>query len=361
MQDELEMDFSSIFSTIRHWFLLILLFVILGGSAAVFYNYSAPIKYESSVTLYVQPQVNESEVDYQGLLTNQKMVQSYSAMLKTRAVVVKTIETLGLNLTYEQFVGMLSVSSNTDTQMIKVTIKDTDKYMVANIANVLASTFIDDIALNMGITNIKVVDPAVNPKYPVEPKTKLNFIIGIFGGLVIGLVLAFLLETMNRKIKTHDDIKKYLKIKTLGIIPHNSIDNEMNEKKKVYVKPGETNIRIFTEPNSVVSESVRMIRTNLNFSDLKLVNVTSTMPSEGKSELIANLAASFALLDKKVLIIDCDLRKPKVHKNFGLPRNIGVSDVVLSKGTLDYHRAIQTYNFEKTSIDISFIKVMPKC
>lgn len=352
MQDELEMDFSSIFSTIRHWFLLILLFVILGGSAAVFYNYSAPIKYESSVTLYVQPQVNESEVDYQGLLTNQKMVQSYSAMLKTRSVVVKTIETLGLNLTYDQFVSMLSVTSNTDTQMIKVTIKDTDKYMVANIANVLASTFIDDIALNMGITNIKVVDPAVNPEYPVEPKTKLNFIIGIFSGLVIGLVLAFLLETMNHKIKTHDDIKKYLKIKTLGIIPHNSIDNEMNEKKKVYVKPGETNVKIFTEPNSVVSESVRMIRTNLNFSDLKLVNVTSTMPSEGKSELIANLAASFALLDKKVLIIDCDLRKPKVHKNFGLPRNKGVSDIVLSKGSLDYHRAIQTYNFEKTSIDI---------
>jgi capsular exopolysaccharide synthesis family protein len=352
MQDEFEMDFSVIFSVIRHWFLLILLFIMLGGSIAVFYNYSAPIKYESTVTLYVQPQVNESEVDYQGLLTNQKMVQSYSAMLKTRTVIVTTIETLGLDLTYEEFISMLSISSDTDTQMIKATIKDTDKYKVADIANALATTFIDDIALNMGITNIKVVDPAIEPDTPVEPKTKLNFVIGIFGGLIIGLVLSFLLETMNHKIKTHEDVKKYLKVKTLGIIPHNSIDNEMKDKKKVYVKPGETNIRILTEPNSVVSESVRMIRTNLNFSDLKLVNVTSTMPSEGKSELITNLAASFALLDKKVLIVDCDLRKPKVHKNFGLPRNIGVSDIVLSKGTLDYHRAVQTYSSEKTTIDV---------
>lgn len=352
MQEELEMDFSMILPVIRHWILLIILFVILGGSIASFYNYSMPIKYESTVTLYVQPQVNESEVDYQGLLTNQKMVQSYSAMIKTRSIINKTIESLNLDINYESFSSMISVSSNTDTQMIMVTVKDTNKTEVAKMANELATTFVKEIEKSMGVNNIIIIDPAVEPKNPVEPKKTLNLIIGVMGGLMIGFVLSFLLETMNHKIKTHEDVKKYLKIKTLGVIPHNNIDNEMNDKKKVYIKPGEANIRIINEPTSMISESIRMIRTNLNFSDLKLVNITSTMPSEGKSELISNLIASFAMLDKKVLIMDCDLRKPKVHKNFALPRNKGVSDIVLSKGTMDYKDAIQKYNANDITIDV---------
>ena len=95
-----------------------------------------------------------------------------------------------------------------------------------------------------------------------------------------------------------------------------------------------------------------MLRTNLNFMDLKVINAVSTVPSEGKTEVLTNLALSFALLEKKVILIDCDLRKPKVHKNFGLCRGIGVSDIVLSKNTIDYREAIQTFKKNNVSIDI---------
>ena len=112
------------------------------------------------------------------------------------------------------------------------------------------------------------------------------------------------------------------------------------------------NIKILSDPNSLVSESVRMIRTNLDFADLKLINVTSTMPSEGKSEFITNLASSFALLDKKVLVIDCDLRKPKVHRNFGLQRGKGLSNILLSKGDVYYKNVIQGFVSNKVRIDV---------
>ena len=95
-----------------------------------------------------------------------------------------------------------------------------------------------------------------------------------------------------------------------------------------------------------------MIRTNLDFADLKLINVTSTMPSEGKSEFITNLASSFALLDKKVLVVDCDLRKPKVHRNFGLQRGKGLSNILLSKGDIYYKNVIQKFVSNKVTIDI---------
>lgn len=352
MKQEREFDVSYILSTIGRWFILILLFVILGGVGAVIYNYGAPIKYQSQTTLYVQPQVNANEVDYQGILTNQRMVKTYAQIIKSRRVTNKVIEKLELKTTYSSMMKSLNVSSNDDTQMITISYKDEDKNLARDVANEFASIFIEDIKESMNVNNINVIDEAIIAKDPVEPRVVLNFAIGIGIGLSIGLILAFLIESMDNKIKNHEDVKKYLKIKTLGVVPHNSIDNEIVDKKKVYVKPNEVNIKILNDPTSVVSESIRMIRTNLNFMDLKLINVTSTMPSEGKSEVITNLAASFAMLDKKVLIVDCDLRKPKVHRNFGLLRKQGVSNIVLSKGTLNFKDAIQTYTKDGVSIDI---------
>lgn len=352
MKEEREFDISYILSTIGRWFFLILLFVIIGGIGAAVYNYGAPIKYESKTTLYVQPQVNSNEVDYQGILTNQRMVKTYAQIIKSRKVANKVIEKLKLDLEYDELISNLTVTSSDDTQMISISIKNEDKNLAKDTANAFATVFIEEIKESMNITNIVVVDEAIINEEPVEPRVIINYIIGIGLGMAIGLVLAFMLESMDNKIKNHEDVKKYLKIKTLGVVPHNSIDNDIPDKKKVYVNPNEINIKILTDPTSVVSESIRMIRTNLNFLDLKLINVTSTMPSEGKSEVITNLAASFALLDKKVLVIDCDLRKPKIHKNFGLLRKYGVSDVVLSKGSIDYRQVVQTYQTKEVKIDV---------
>lgn len=350
--EERELDFSDILSAIRKWFLLILLFIILGGSAAAFYNYGAPIRYQSTTTLYVQPQVTASEVDYQGILTNQRMVKTYVQIMKSRKVVEKVIKQLELNQTYEEFLQNVTITSSDDTQMISISVKNLNKDSAALIANEFASTFIEEIKESMNITNIVVVDEAIANGNPVEPRIIYNYVIGIGLGAVIGLILAFLLDSMDNKIKNHEDIKKYLKIKTLGVVPDHSIDAEVKNKKKVYVKPNEVDIKILTDPTSVISESIRMIRTNLNFMDLKLINIISTLPSEGKSEVVTNLAAAFALLDKKVLVMDCDLRKPKIHKNFGLLRRNGVSDIVLSKGTMDYRTAIQKYENKDITIDV---------
>lgn len=352
MKEEREFDISYILSTIGRWFFLILLFVIIGGIGAAVYNYGAPIRYESKTTLYVQPQVNSNEVDYQGILTNQRMVKTYAQIIKSRKVATKVIEKLKLDLEYNELISSLTVTSSDDTQMISISVRNTDKNLAKNMANTFASIFIEEMKESMDITNIVVVDEAIINEEPVEPRVIVNYIIGIGLGLAIGLLLAFMLESMDNKIKNHEDVKKYLKIKTLGVVPHNSIDNDIPDKKKVYVNPNEVNIKILTDPTSIVSESIRMIRTNLNFLDLKLINVTSTMPSEGKSEVITNLAASFALLDKKVLVIDCDLRRPKIHKNFGLLRKYGVSDVVLSKGNIDYRQVVQKYQTKEVQIDV---------
>ena len=129
------------------------------------------------------------------------------------------------------------------------------------IANKVAEVFIKEIQETMEINNIKVIDEAIEGDEPVSPRVLFNCAIGFAGGLFIGLALAFLIESMDNKIKNHEDVKKYLKIKTLGVVPHNSIDYEVAGKKKAYVNPNEVNLKIINDPTSVVSESIRMIRT----------------------------------------------------------------------------------------------------
>ena len=351
-----ELDLTSIMAVIKKWMFLIIIFMILGLAAAFLYNSTATLKYQSKTTLYVEPSVSSAGVDYQGILTNQKMVQTYAEIIKSRRVINKVIENLNLNLTYEELMEELSLSSATDTQIITVAIKDSSAVRASNIANEIAKVLIKDLKENMKITNIKVIDEAIENDKAVEPRTTINMLVGLTGGMMVSLLLVFLFEASDKKITTHEDIKKYLNIKTLGIIPLNSIDDKLRSKKsKEYVKPVEDNtlnIKILSEPNSLVSESIRMIRTNLDFADLKLINVTSTMPSEGKSEFITNLASSFALLDKKVLVVDCDLRKPKVHRNFGLQRGKGLSNILLSKGEVYYKNVIQSFVCNKVRIDI---------
>ena len=348
MEEELNVNY--LFDVLKKWFLLILLCTLIGLGGAIFYGYSSPIIYESSTTLYVEPQVNSSIVDYEGILTNSKMIKTYKQILKSRKITEKVINNLKLNISYENLLNMTTINTVSDTEMLSISVRSEYYQQAPIIANEIAAVFIEQMKEDMGIENIVVVDEAIENLTPVEPNMIKLSILGLAAGILVGCAFTFLLDSMDNKIKNHDDVKKYLKIKTIGMIPNYNVITE--QKKKLNSINSATNIKILDEPNNIASESIRMLRTNLNFMDLKVINAVSTVPSEGKTEVLTNLALSFALLEKKVILIDCDLRKPKVHKNFGLCRGIGVSDIVLSKNTIDYREAIQTFKKNNVSIDI---------
>lgn len=351
MIEENEFDFSYILSTIGKWFFLIILFVMLGLSAAIFYNYSAPILYQSETSLYVEPPVTSNQVNYDVILSNQKMVKTYTQIIKSRKILSKVKQEMNLSYSIEELGNMLLVESVSDTEIIRIKVNSIQREEASKIANTIANVFIEEIKDTMNITNIRVIDEAEPTTDPISPRTTFNCMIGGCAGLCIGLLLAFIIESMNNKIVTHEDIKKYLKIKTLGVIPHESFDAEVGKPIKKNKKEYNANnilnhtneLKIINNPTSVISESIRMIRTNLNFRDLKVINVVSTLPSEGKTSFVCDLAVSFAMLEKKVLVIDCDLRKPKVHKKFGVSRKNGVTDIIFSHGEVTLGNAIQKF------------------
>jgi capsular exopolysaccharide synthesis family protein len=172
------------------------------------------------------------------------------------------------------------------------------------------------VAGSIGSNNITIVDRATVPFEQYKPNIKLNLVVGGAIGVFIGMVIAFLLEFFDNRVRTTIELENLLKVGTLGIIPL--------EKNTKYLPS-----LAATDPHSAGAEAYRSLRTNLQFSTShglpKSLLITSAMPSEGKSSVASNLAISLSQNGKSVLLIDCDLRKPVLHKSFSIDNRIGLS------------------------------------
>jgi len=175
--------------------------------------------------------------------------------------------------------------------------------------------------------NIRIVDRAEVPRFPVTPRKKLNILLAVIVGLVMGVGLAFFLEYLDNTIKLPEEIKDHLKIPYLGPVPAFASEDSEDGYHGDLV--------LAHSPKSTASESFRGIRTGILFSAADTIPqtllVTSAGPSEGKSICASNLAVAMAQAGSRVLLVDCDMRKPRIHKIFQIGRDIGLSSVLVGK------------------------------
>jgi capsular exopolysaccharide synthesis family protein len=189
---------------------------------------------------------------------------------------------------------------------------------------------------------VEIVHLAPLPRGPVQSGRELKVTLGVVLGLMLGLGGAFAREAMNTSIRRRGDIRKILRIPDLATIPRsNGLSG--NGKLRLAI-PGRTTTAIgatigttrrlvaAAEPGSSSAEGFRTLRTNLLFSRLgtafKTIVVTSSGPGEGKSTVAANLAVTFAQQGKRVLLVDCDLRRPTLHQAFQTSREPGLTDLL---------------------------------
>ncbi len=175
--------------------------------------------------------------------------------------------------------------------------------------------------------NIRIIDKAEVPRKPVKPRKGLNLLLALLVGLVVGAGLAFFYEYLDNTVKDSDDVKHYLQMPCLGVVP--VIERAAGEESSVH-----GDLVTVHSPRSVASEAYRDIRTGLLFSSVEAVPqvlvLTSAGPQEGKTITAGNLAVSLAQSGSRVVLLDCDLRRPKIGCLFGRPETAaGVTNILV--------------------------------
>ncbi len=180
------------------------------------------------------------------------------------------------------------------------------------------------IASASTISNIKVVEPAASSGSPVQPNRKTSYMLAMFFGLVIPVGIIFLLEYLNDKVKTKSDIQQITDVPILGEIGH-----AQNSTTLVVTK----NNRKF------LAEQFRIVRSNLQYIlpkvDKPVLLITSSFSGEGKSFVSTNLGAVLALSGKRTIILEFDIRKPKIMKGLGLNERKGLTNYIIGNVELE--------------------------
>lgn len=262
------------------------------------------------------------------ILLNQKLVETYSKIIKSKLVLEQVISETGVTYTAEELSENVNVEAYENTEMLKISVTDQDPELAASIANSIAQVFSGEIAKIYQINNISVVDVAVTPEEVSNNTLKRDLLIALFISIFGTIGVVFVVYYFDDTVKLTDDLEEEIGMPVVAKVFKSDIGSKNNRKIELLAQK---------YPKSVVSESIKTLRTNLQFSsvdeDIKTILITSSIPGEGKSFISANLAISFAQTDKRVLIVDCDMRKGRQHRIFKLSNSKGLSNLLIDDMT----------------------------
>jgi len=333
----------------KYKWLIVLGTVLCVVAAAIATAYMAPV-YEASIQLLVsQKQATSSGQTageaYQAILTSERLARTFSHMLKNRSTAERVVEKLKIPIPPEELVEKIEAGPIRDTQLIQVKVQDEDPARAKRIANTLGAIF-KDIVENLEedknsrseVISLSIVEPAMEPLSPIKPKPLLNMVLAFLIGVISSTGLAFILNYMDTTIKEADEIERTNGLISLGQIP--LIPKKSNE------------LIIKTEPRSVVAEAFRMLRTNIQYinfeSKIKTFVITSSGVGEGKTLFSANFAAVMARAGFRVLVVGCDLRRPRLHQVFGASNDVGLANILI--GTSSLVKAVQETDIKDLDI-----------
>ena len=200
-----------------------------------------------------------------------------------------------------------------------------------------------DLTAGLTFNNVRKFEEARVPPKPIRPRVRVNMIISLVMGLLLAAGATWLVDRWDNTLKSQQQVEKVLAVPFLGIMP--SIKTAQDGRGRV-LDPAARDHFMLDNPRSSVAECCRSIRTNLMFMAPEKVKqslmITSAGPREGKSTFVVNMSYAIAQSGKRVLVIDSDMRKPRLHKTFGLRNDFGLSNLIL--GETSYEQAIQETN-----------------
>jgi capsular exopolysaccharide synthesis family protein len=327
---------------LRERWIVILLAVLLCVSGAVSIYFLTPRTYTARLTMYVSSQgADTTQAAFQGAQLSQDRVASYTELLTSYRVIGDVINRLSLPETPDELTKKVTASSKIDSVLLDVTVSDPSPQRATLIANAVGDVFPGLVAeLEQPTTGgaspvvaVRVVNPAQVPDTPSSTSIFVMIALGAIAGLALGVGGALARNAIDTSIKTPEHLSEAASgAPNLGVI---AFDAHVTRRP----------LTVHEDPHSPRAEAFRQLRTNLQFVDVdnprKVMVVTSSMPSEGKTTTAANLAIALASAGSRVLLVEADLRRPRTADILGLERSFGLTNVL--SGRIAPVDAIQTW------------------
>ena len=313
----------------KKWYYLLITAVLAVIGMIIYTNHIKVPTYQTYTTLVLTQSQSEntSTITQNDLQINQKLVYTYSELIKSKRVLNQVIDNLGLKYTSKELTKYINVSSVENTEILKIIVTHPDAKVAADISNEIAKVFSREVVNIYDINNVSIIDEANVPKEVSNNTLTRDIVLSFALGLLLCTGVIFIIYYFDDTIKFNDNLEEEVKMPIIGKILKLKYD------KKIVEKNDKTELIVNKYPKSLVSEGIKSLRTNLSFSsvdsELKTLLITSSVPGEGKSFVSSNLATAFAQAGKKVLLIDCDMRKGRLHKIFSISNEKGLSNLLV--------------------------------
>ncbi|HEU5223292.1 MAG TPA: polysaccharide biosynthesis tyrosine autokinase [Candidatus Lumbricidophila sp.] len=322
----------------RRWMVLAAV-ALVGLGAAIAVDSTQPTLYKATTSVYVSTmRGNTGSELVQGNTFAQTNVASYAQLAETPKVLQPVIDRLGLTESVAKLQGAISIDNLRETVIIAISAADSDPARAVKIADAVADSLaiaVEELAPKdaegQPAVELKTVAPAETPKAPFAPNTKLTVATGLVAGLLVGLLLVLALEFFDTRVRGASDLTRVTDAPLLGTISRRRDKNT-------------SLLALRADPHSPRAEAYRRLRANLEFADvdhhIRSFVVTSSVAAEGKSTTAINLALALGeVSDNRVLLIDCDLRRPSIARTVGIEGAVGVTTVLI--GGVSVEDAIQ--------------------
>lgn len=321
----------------RHWALISAVALTATAAATVASLLQAPT-YQAIAKVYVSTTSPSVQDLSQGNSYLQQVVKSYADVATTPYVLDPVIKQLHLHTTPALLAQSVTASAPVDTVIVEIDARNHDPGRAAQIADGVSTSLIQVVGKLVPQTGsaspvkITQVQSATVPAEPTSPNVPLYIGVGFLLGLALGVGLAVLRETLDTRVRSESDVSGVTSAPILGRI---ALDARATSRPLI----------VQIDARDRRAESFRSLRTNLQFLDFKeqvrSIVLTSAIEGEGKSTSVANLAIALADAGERVVVVEADLRRPKVADYFGLEGSVGLTDVLIGRERLG--AALQTW------------------
>jgi len=313
---------------LRERWKLVALFVIAATGLAVLITVITPKEYVASAQVLVASNGSADALSQaQAAAYVQTQVQTYAAVVASPEVLHAIQKDLNLQISDTDLKAKLSATAPVGQSIVLLHVKDGSSAEAAAIANSAARAFITAVqgysTSSAGKTpsvHLFLTDPASAPSRPTSPKPVLNIALGVLLGLLVGAALAVARDILDNRVKDPEALAKVSGSASMGVI----VDDPKTSRHPIATRAGTRSMR---------AENYRQLRANLQFANVddhpRVIAVTSSIPTEGKTTVAINLASTLAEAGFSVCLVDADLRRPTVAKVLGLLSPVGLTSVLI--------------------------------